>query len=287
MIFLYSHKLYLVFSMAPIKSRTNIIALIYDFDGTLSPGNMQEYRFMEAIGVDDKDAFWQEVDQMRDMHNANQILCSMRMMIEKARAAHVPITRSSFQNFGANIPLFPGVVEWFENINKIGEQLGLEVRHYINSSGMREMIEGTEIASYFSAIYASSFMYDENGVAVWPASCIDFTNKTKILSMINKGIEKLSQAEHVNQVMPENERPIPFQHMIYFGDGETDVPSMRMVRKYGGHAICVYDPTNEKKVTLAKKLRLENRINSALPADYQVGSMLYEHVVSLLKILAD
>ena len=142
--------------MAPIKSRTNIIALIYDFDGTLSPGNMQEYRFMEAIGVDDKDAFWQEVDQMRDMHNANQILCSMRMMIEKARAAHVPITRLSFQNFGANIPLFPGVVEWFENINKIGEQLGLEVRHYINSSGMREMIEGTEIASYFSAIYASS-----------------------------------------------------------------------------------------------------------------------------------
>jgi hypothetical protein len=105
--------------------------------------------------------------------------------------------------------------------------------------------------------------------------------------MINKGIEKLSQAEHVNQVMPENERPIPFQHMIYFGDGETDVPSMRMVREYGGHAICVYDPTNEKKVTLAKKLRLENRINSALPADYQVGSMLYEHVVSLLKILAD
>ena len=102
--------------MAPIKSRTNIIALIYDFDGTLSPGNMQEYRFMEAIGVDDKDAFWQEVDQMRDMHNANQILCSMRMMIEKARAAHVPITRLSFQNFGANIPLFPGVVEWFENI---------------------------------------------------------------------------------------------------------------------------------------------------------------------------
>ena len=273
--------------MAPIKSRTNIIALIYDFDGTLSPGNMQEYRFMEAIGVDDKDAFWQEVDQMRDMHNANQILCSMRMMIEKARAAHVPITRLSFQNFGANIPLFPGVVEWFENINKIGEQLGLEVRHYINSSGMREMIEGTEIASYFSSIYASSFMYDENGVAVWPASCIDFTNKTKILSMINKGIEKLSQAEHVNQVMPENERPIPFQHMIYFGDGETDVPSMRMVREYGGHAICVYDPTNEKKVTLAKKLRLENRINSALPADYQVGSMLYEHVVSLLKILAD
>ena len=84
--------------MAPIKSRTNIIALIYDFDGTLSPGNMQEYRFMEAIGVDDKDAFWQEVDQMRDMHNANQILCSMRMMIEKARAAHVPITRLSFQN---------------------------------------------------------------------------------------------------------------------------------------------------------------------------------------------
>lgn len=273
--------------MTRIKSRTNIVALIYDFDGTLSPGNMQEYKFMEAIGVNDKDAFWQEVDQMRDKHNANQILCSMRMMIEKARAAHVPITRSSFQNFGANIPLFPGVVEWFENINKIGEQLGLEIRHYINSSGMREMIEGTDIAKYFSAIYASSFMYDENGVAIWPASCIDFTNKTKILSMINKGIEKLSQAEHVNQVMPENERPIPFQHMIYFGDGETDVPSMRMVREYGGHAICVYDPTNEKKLTLAKKLRLENRINSALPANYQEGSILYDHVVSLLKILAD
>lgn len=264
----------------------NQVAFIYDFDGTLSPRNMQEYDFLRAVGIDDAKAFWRECDELRERQDANGILCSMRMMLEKSREKHVPVTRETFVRYGQSVELYRGVTEWFDLTRQLGRELGLDVRHYINSSGMTEIIEGTPIAHEFEAIYASRYMYDENGVAVWPAAAVDFTSKTQVLWMINKGILRLSDAARINQPMAAEDRPVPFSHMLYFGDGETDVASMQVVKMFGGHAFAVYNPDDEHKQYLAEQLVTENRARFALPADYRKGGRLYEKVKGVLAQIA-
>lgn len=258
------------------------VAFIYDFDGTLSPRNMQEYDFLRAVGIDDAKAFWKECDELMLRENANGILCSMRMMLEKSREKHVPVTRETFVRYGRSVELYAGVTEWFEATRQLGRELGLEVHHYINSSGMAEIIEGTPIYKEFDEVYASRFMYDENGVAVWPATAVDFTSKTQVLWMINKGIQKVCDAARINQPMPQEERPVPFSHMLYFGDGETDVPSMQVVKMFGGHAFAVYNPDDERKQHLAEQLVAENRAHFALPANYGIDKALFEQVRQVL-----
>lgn len=258
------------------------VAFIYDFDGTLSPRNMQEYDFLRVVGIDDAQAFWRECDLLKEQQDANGILCSMRMMLEKSREKHVPVTRETFVRYGKSVELYQGVVEWFELTRQLGHQLGLDIHHYINSSGMTEIIEGTPIAYEFDAIYASRYMYDENGVAVWPATAVDFTSKTQVLWMINKGILRISDAARINQPMAQENRPVPFSHMLYFGDGETDVPSMQVVKMFGGHAFAVYNPDDVRKQQLAEQLVAENRAHFALPADYRQQSVLYEQVKNVL-----
>ena len=124
--------------------------------------------------------------------------------------------------FGRGIGFFPGVEQWFELINRKGEEMGVNVEHYIISSGLKELIEGTSIAKYFKQIYACSFMY-ENDKAVWPAVAVDFTSKTQFIFMINKGIYDIWRNAQINDSMPDEGRPVPFHNMIYFGDGETDI----------------------------------------------------------------
>lgn len=258
------------------------VALIYDFDGTLSPRNMQEYEFLHAVGIDDADQFWDECNELRARENASSVLCYMRLMLEKSRANHIPVTRDTMVKYGQHIGLFEGVKEWFGKTRQLGQELGLEIHHYINSSGLTEIIEGTPIAGEFDTIYASRFMYDENGVAVWPATAIDFTSKTQVLWMINKGIRKVSDAADINLPMAEDKRPIPFAQMLYFGDGETDVPSMQVVKMFGGHAFAVYNPEDDKKKEMAKRLVEEGRAHYALEADYREGSTLWEQVKEVL-----
>lgn len=258
------------------------IALIYDFDGTLSPLNMQEYDFLKAIGIKDKRKFWKENTDMVSTHNASNILCYMKLMLDKARASKVSIKREQFVNFGKNIELYPGVEEWFDLINKLGEDNGVHIEHYINSSGIKEMIEGTKIGKKFKEIYACSFMY-EDGIAVWPAVAVDFTAKTQFVFMINKGISKISENHKVNEYCLEEDRPIPFKHMIYFGDGETDIPCMKLIKEFGGLAIAVYKPRNTKKKDCAEKLIVENRVNFACVANYTKNSDIYKVVESAIK----
>lgn len=215
-------------------TRKPIVALIYDFDGTLSPLNMQEFGFIEAIEIKDKKQFWNENNKMVKEHNASNILCYMKLMLDKAAAAHVSIKREQFVEFGKNIELYKGVDAWFDKINELGKENGVTIEHYINSSGLEEMIEGTCIAKKFKKIFACRFMY-QDGIAVWPAVAVDFTAKTQFLFMINKGIEKISENYKVNEYIEEKDRPIPFKHMIYFGDGETDIPCMKLVKQQGGN----------------------------------------------------
>ena len=260
------------------------VALIYDFDGTLSPLNMQEYDFFKAIGIKgrNKKQFWDDNQDLVKKHNANNILCYMKLMLDKAQASRVSIKREQFVNFGKSIELYNGVDTWFQEINKLGSQVGVKIEHYINSSGLREMIEGTSIAKEFKEIYACSFMYEDD-VARWPAVAVDFTTKTQFLFMINKGIRRISDNSKVNEYIPDEDRAIPFNHMIYFGDGATDIPCMKLVKQQGGYSFAVYAPHKAKKKAAAEKLIGEARVNFVCPADYSKDSEIYKIVEAILK----
>lgn len=265
-----------------MRKRKPTIALIYDFDGTLSPSNMQEYDFLKAIGIKDKKKFWEENNDMVSRHNASNILSYMKLMLDKAKAARVSIKRQQFVDFGKSIELYRGVKEWFGLINEVGKSNGVIIEHYINSSGLREMIEGTPIAKEFKEIYACSFMYEDD-VATWPSVAVDFTAKTQFLFMINKGIRSISDNSKVNEYKPEEEREIPFQHMLYFGDGETDIPCMKLVKQQGGCSFAVYKPHNAKKKSSAEKLVREDRVNFVCPADYSKNSEIFKIVEAVIK----
>ena len=261
------------------------VALVYDFDGTLSPGNMQEFGFVQAVGKDPTQ-FWEKVVGMATQNDASGILCYMYLMLQEAVANGISLRRESFQRFGSKIELFKGVREWFPTINEYGRSIGLNIKHYINSSGLREMIEGTPIAKEFENIYACSFLYNVDGIAFWPAVAVDYTTKTQFLFKINKGIREVSDNKRINEYVAKEDRPVPFERMIYFGDGETDVPSMSVVKSQGGHAIAVYgDP---KKKATAQKLINENRVDFMCKADYSEGGEIHSTVKRILdKIRAD
>jgi phosphoserine phosphatase len=261
------------------------VALVYDFDGTLSPGNMQEFGFVQAVGKDPTQ-FWEKVVEMATENDASGILCYMYLMLQEAKASQISLKRDSFRRFGAQVELYNGVREWFEMINEYGKTIGLNIKHYINSSGLKEMIEGTSIAKEFENIYACSFLYDIDGIAYWPAVAVDYTTKTQFLFKINKGIREVSDNKRINEYVAKEDRPIPFERMIYFGDGETDVPSMSVVKSQGGHAIAVYGDL--KKKATAQKLINENRVDFMCKADYSEDGEIHSTVKRILdKIRAD
>lgn len=259
-----------------------VVALIYDFDGTLSPGNMQEFGFIQAIGKK-ADAFWEKTRKLAREQDASGILCYMKLMIDEARSSDVQLKRESFKEFGSKIDLFPGVKEWFSIINEYGNRNGVSIEHYINSSGLIEMIEGSPIAHEFKKIFACSFLYDVNGVAVWPGVAVDFTTKTQFLFKINKGIDSISDNKLINEYLPEEERPVPFKRMIYFGDGETDIPCMKLVKQSGGNSIAVYKQRSQGAKERAQKLLVEDRVNFVCQANYSQNSEIYRVVTTIIE----
>jgi 2-hydroxy-3-keto-5-methylthiopentenyl-1-phosphate phosphatase len=267
---------------------TNLtVALIYDFDGTLSPGNMQEYDFIPAVGRNIKE-FWNDSNDLAKDHDADPILTYMYKMLHEAKNSGHSLREEAFRASGAKITLYNGLEEWFGRINSYGASLGITVHHYINSSGLREMIEGTAIAGEFRKIYASSFLYDVDGVAYWPAVAVNYTNKTQFIFKINKGVESVYDSKDVNRYIPENERPVQFRHMIYFGDGTTDIPCMRLVKAQGGHSIAVYNPQSTKDRATSEKLVKDNRVSYVCPADYSVEGEIDLLVKAIMdKIITD
>lgn len=262
------------------------IALIYDFDGTLSPGNMQEYEFIPAVGIKTKE-FWSRANALAVENDADPILTYMSEMIHKAKSQGISLRRESFQRLGASVRLFPGVEGWFGRVNAYAASKGLQIDHYINSSGIKEMIEGTPIADKFRKIFACSFLYDVDGVAYWPAVAVNYTNKTQFMFKINKGIDEVYDTKRINEYSPEEDRPVPFRNMIYIGDGTTDIPCMRLVKEKHGHAIAVYDPSKKKGSSL-HELVADHRVNFVCPADYSPGGRLDTVVRAVIdKIAAD
>lgn len=260
---------------------------MYDFDGTLSPANMQEYDFMNAIGLKEKNTFWDDAYKLAKQQDASSILSYMKLMVDKAKAGGLSIRRQQFVEFGKGIELYQGVEDWFPMINEEGRKMGVNVEHYIISSGLKELIEGTSIAKYFKQIYACSFMY-ENDEAIWPAVAVDFTSKTQFIFMINKGIYEIYENSKINDSMPDEGRPVPFQNMIYLGDGETDIPSMRIIKSEGGHSIAIFKENVDNSRAQAKNLVKRGRVNFACPGDYRRGSELYNAVMATMaKIKTD
>ncbi|MCE5343167.1 MAG: haloacid dehalogenase-like hydrolase [Eubacteriales bacterium] len=253
-----------------------IVALMYDFDKTLSPRDMQEYAFIPCVGMD-VDAFWQECLQTMLQHNMDQILAYMYVMLQKA-GGQILLNRNEFRKLGRSVALFPGVATWFGRVNRYAAKLGLTVEHYIISSGLKEIIEGTKIAPEFKAIYAAEFLYDGRGVPVWPAMAVNYTSKTQFLFRINKGILGVTENKELNEFTPENKRRIPFSNMVYIGDGLTDVPCMKLTKVNGGHSIAVYQ--GEKDETVGKML-LQGRVDYVSQADYTAGGPM-ETIVRLI-----
>jgi hypothetical protein len=257
--------------MKPLKT-----ALIYDFDGTLARGNMQEVSFIPSIGMD-IGAFWAEAEALTQAADADGILMYMQLMLRHARDNGAPITRETLAEQGREVALFEGLkdLSWFDRMNAFGAQYGLDIEHYIISAGLEEMIEGTPIRPALTHVFASHYVYDENGEAAWPAVGVNYTTKTQYLFRINKGVNNHWENERINHFIPDDDRRVPFDRMIFLGDGDTDVPTMKMMHTKGGFSIAVYDPrSNEKDQKKVYSLISEDRVNFVAAADYREGTAL-------------
>ena len=262
------------------------MALVYDFDGTLAPGNMQERQFIPDVGMTPGE-FWTEVDRLSSVNQADGVLMYMYFMLRKAAEENVPVRVGDLRERGRSLEYFPGVLDWFGRINEYGERRGLRIEHYILSSGNAEIIEGTPVASLVERIYASRFLFDEAGVAVWPALAVNYTTKTQFLFRINKGAHDLSDAGGINRFVAQEDRPVPFENMVYIGDGETDVPCFRLVKDLGGLSVAVYPPGTPNARRKAERFVDEGRVHCVAPADYMEDSPLDRLVKSNIELVAD
>ena len=261
------------------------VAIIYDFDGTLAPGNMQEHQFLPEIGVT-PEAFWEKARSLAKKHQADQILIYMHLMLTTAREARKPVRRRDFIKHGRDMTLFKGVEDWFGRITEYGKAKEVRIEHYLISSGNREIIAGSPIKSKFKKIYASKFVFNENGVAEWPALAINYTTKTQYLFRINKGTHDLSDNEAINKVVTKEDRPVPFENMIFIGDGTTDVSCFRLVKDLGGLSIAVYKPYTKGAQDAANQYRKDERVHCVAPANYAAGKKLDELVTLQIDLLA-
>ncbi|AVT78297.1 hypothetical protein RPPS3_42350 [Rhodopseudomonas palustris] len=266
-----------------MTKRTIPMAIAYDFDGTLAPGNIQENSFLPAIGMKKSD-FWTKNKERAAKHEADEILSYMTFMLERAKAEDVPVRRQDFAKHGKEVKLFPGLENWFERIDEHAKELGVRLDHFVISSGIKEMIEATDIGKKFKKVFASSFAYDANGVASWPALAINYTTKTQYLFRINKGVLSVNEHGLINKFVAHEDRPMPFTNIVFIGDGETDVPCMRLVKEQGGHSIAVYRPNASK--LKAEKLIEDRRADFIAPADYSEGKQIEAIVTAIIDKVA-
>ena len=262
------------------KEDRPVLAICYDFDKTLSPDDMQAQGHIQSVGYDVAE-FWKEVNQMAVANDMDNSLAYMLKMVQESEG-RIVFNRKMLADYGSRVALFPGVGQWFERIRAYGREHGVIVEHYIISSGLKEMIDGTRIArdGAFEQVYASSFYFNDRGVAVWPAQLINYTNKTQFLFRIEKGVLDVNDPG-VNEYFPPDQLRVPFRNMVYIGDSDTDIPCMKLVNTYGGHSIGVYDPDTCNKDKVYKMMH-DQRIRYFAPADYQEGTKLDRLVKAII-----
>lgn len=261
------------------------IALLYDFDYTLSDGFMQEFGLMQDLGFDDVYKFFSTNDTIVEDPDMDKCLSSLGGILLMAKEQGKKVTKEYLRSFGKDIKYFPGVEEWFDKINSIGRDLGYEIEHYIISSGIREVIEGTSIAKHFKRIYSNFYAY-KDGEAFWPSQVVNYSSKIQFIYRVRKNIlDNLSCLKEINEKMPK-EKQLPFENIIYLGDSQTDIPSFKVVKNSGGLSICVYSPNDESCVSVAEKCYNEGRVNVYTKADYREGSELFNLIKNYITDIA-
>ena len=259
-----------------------IVALLYDFDKTLCTTDMQNYAFIPALDMTPAE-FWSLANTFGRDNHMDGLLAYMYTMIAQCRKRGIRLDRDFLIRCGRDIRLFPGVVDWFGRINAFGESQGVEIEHYVLSSGLKEIIEGSGICHEFKKVYACEFLYDEAGLASWPKLDVNFTNKTQFIYRINKGVLDVCDDRTLNSSMPDDSKRVPFTNMIYIGDGLSDVPCMKMMRSYGGQAIAVYQDSNRQGV---EELLSGGRVDYIFPADYREDTALDMTVKNIIRKMA-
>ncbi len=265
-----------------MATKKPVVAMMYDFDKTLCSKNMQEYSFIPNMGLSEEE-FWTAANELSKSLQMDGILAYMWLMINESKKNSKSIHRKDFVKLGKALEFYDGVSEWFDRINKYGKEVGVQVEHYIISSGLREIIEGSSIYKKFKDVYACEYMYDENDIACWPKNVVNYTTKTQFLFRINKGVADLSDDKTLNDFVPEDERRVPFRNMIYIADGITDVPCMKLVKINGGYSIAVYQ---KKKKDQANELLKNDRVNFVAQANYKEGSELDKLVKDVISEIA-
>ncbi len=259
-----------------------IVAIMYDFDKTLCTKDMQDYNFIPSLSMTSQD-FWSVANGFGRNEHMDSILAYMYTMILKSREKNIPLLRETLVQNGKDIEFYNGVTQWFDRVNQYGAINGVSVEHYIISSGLKEIIEGSGISDKFKEIFACEFYYDETGHAVWPKTAVNYTNKTQFVYRINKGVLDVANDVDLNRSMPDDSKRVPFTNMIYIGDGLSDVPCMKMMKAYGGQSIAVYNDANKEKV---EQLLIEDRVDFIFPADYSKDSALDKTMKNILKKIA-
>lgn len=259
------------------------VAFLYDFDLTLIPTNMQEYGLIQSYDMTPSE-FWSECAKLEKEKKMDPILTYMYLMLVKTRKQGKNITKEYLRDFGKNVELFEGVEEWFDRIDEYARKYDISLKHYVISSGLTQVIKGTKIANKFDKIFASDYMYDAAGNAIWPAITVNYTHKTQFIFRVNKGSLDISDNKTVNEFIPHEEREVQISDMVYFGDGESDVPCMKVVKNKGGYAVAVHSPAI--KSSKAKELVITNRANYMVKADYREGSKLDKMVKFIIREIA-
>ena len=257
-----------------------IVAIMYDFDKTLSVKDMQEYSFIPSLNMT-ASQFWKISDDLAYDNDMDYILSTMLLMVQKAKEDGIDVSREALKQHGKTVQFNKGVEEWFGRINRFGEQLGLEVKHYIISCGLKPMIEGCAIGHEFANIFACDFVYDRDGKPIWPAMALNYTSKVQFLYRINKGVENVAEHKKLNMYTPKDERAVKFSNMIYVGDGLTDVPSMKLTRLNGGYSIGVYQKAEDSRYLVD-----EDRVDFYVKADYSEGSEMDSAMKAILEKIA-
>ena len=258
-----------------------VVAIMYDFDRTLCTKDMQDYSFIPRLNMTEEE-FWRFSNKLGQNEHMDSILAYMYAMVRMSREKDIPLLRNDLVEMGANVEFFEGVKDWFKRISDFGKNLGMQVEHYVISSGMKEIIEGTEISKNFKSIFACEFLYDESGNAVWPKTDVNYTNKTQFVYRINKGVLDVANDIDLNRSMPEDSKRVPFCNMIYIGDGLSDVPCMKMMKAYGGYSIAVY----QKKDSKVEDLLMKDRVDFIYPADYSENTGLDLTVKNIIRKMA-
>lgn len=262
-------------------SNLPIVAIMYDFDRTLCTKDMQEYSFIPSLGMTGSE-FWKYSNSLGQKEHMDSILAYMYAMVKISKDKNIPLLREKLVAMGKNVELFDGVEDWFERITAFGLENGMQIEHYVISSGMKEIIEGTSISDEFTKIFASEYLYDKDENAIWPKTAVNYTNKTQFVYRINKGVLAVSNDVDLNKSMPDDSKRVPFQNMIYIGDGLSDVPCMKMMKSYGGKSIAVYQQLDDK----VKELLRKDRVDYIYPADYTEASGLDKTVKDIILKMA-